>query len=103
MTQDTDRIETLLRSRKVGALADDGFSDTLLARLPARRSRGGRWPIPTFSALGATLAALALANSHTPFDLAPLFQTQGIAIVAGAAALLVWTTCAWALLTAREH
>jgi hypothetical protein len=102
MTQDTDRIEALLRSRRVSAVAEDGFSDTLLERVPARSTRGGRWPIPTFSALGGALAALALANTRIPLDLAPLFQTQGIAIVAGAAALLVWTTCAWALVSARQ-
>src|SRR5690242_18067864 len=60
---DDDWIEGLLRQRRSGSTPDDGFTDRLLARLPARRPRKHRWIVPVLSLAGAAQAAILLRHS----------------------------------------
>ena len=69
-------LDALLRADAQAGPADDGFSERLLARLPARRrrvkrrSRYGRAPARAaqLAALTAALAAFGLLWTHLPAD-----------------------------------
>jgi hypothetical protein len=119
MMGDSDPMERLLRERRIHPVADEGFTEQLLGRLPARSSRS-RWAVPTFSLLGLLLSAPALMNAHVAATLSGLLpvqallpapgllrtsgvlQSEGMVVLAVTAVGLVWATCAWALLGGRR-
>jgi hypothetical protein len=102
LNSDPDRLEKLLRDRRAGLVADEGFTEQVLARLPSRRAGSGRWAIPLFSALGLALAAPTLAG---PLALLveSLLRPEGLLALAGVGAILGSTVSAWALLSDRAR
>lgn len=62
-SHDDDAIDALLRRQFGGAVADDGFSDHVMQRLPARPRRRA-WPL--WGGIVAGAAASALSLSSTP-------------------------------------
>ena len=99
MMSESDELERLLRERCVDPIADDGFVDEVLVRLPARRARRARWATPVFTLIGVALAAPTLIDAPVVSTLAELSRPPALYIVAIGAAALVWATSAWALLT----
>ena len=57
-----DAIDALLRDQFDGPVPDHGFSDRVLARLPARRRRAN-WPVAAGAVLGAALCWYCLSLS----------------------------------------
>jgi hypothetical protein len=103
MSNEIDRVEAALRARRVSPVADEGFAERMLVRLPPRRASAGRWAIPAFSLLGALLAMPGLGGAR---DIPAWWQSLGVTallVLAGTATLLVWATCAWALLSDRHR
>jgi len=82
MTKDFDNLETALRAPEP-ALADDEFSASVLARLPARRRRIAtrRWTLAGAAGLGSALTAVfapplgAALASLTPWMIPALAAT----------------------------
>jgi len=113
---DDELLEGLLKQQHLDNVPDDGFTDRLVARLPARRPRVHRWIVPALSLLGAVLAvvgtrgpgaldgpgaALAVADfskTHLP---AVVLQNQGWILLALAAVCVAWSACAWALFATK--
>lgn len=117
---DDDWLEGLLKQQRLDSTPDDGFTDRLVARLPARRPRPHRWIVPVLSLLGAALAVGGLRDSDilgtrdavlTAADLTKahlletpavaVWQSQGLIILALAAVCVAWLACAWALFATR--
>ena len=118
---DDDWLEELLKQQRLDHAPDNGFTDRLVARLPARRSRPHRWIVPVLSLLGAVLAvigmrdtaildipsaalAVAFSKTHLIETPAAVLQNQGLvvlAVVALAAVCVAWIACAWALLATK--
>jgi MFS family permease len=99
MNEPADRIEAALRAPEP-TLPDDAFSESVLARLPARRRRvdARRWTLAGAAALGSALT-LALAPplgdvvaSLSPWAIPPAALTAAalIAVVAIPALLLFY-------------
>jgi hypothetical protein len=103
MGNEIDRIEAALRARRVDPVADDGFAERMLVRLPPRRASAGRWAIPAFSLLGALLAVPGLGGVRDITLLWESFGATALLVLAGTATVLVWATCAWALLSDRHR
>jgi hypothetical protein len=99
MTSESDELERLLRERRVDPLADEGFTDKVLARLPARRARTARWATPVFTMIGVALAAPTLIDAPVVATLAALSRPPALYVVVIGATALVWATSVWALLT----
>ena len=116
---DRDWVEGLLKQQPLESTPDDGVTDTLMARLPARRSRPHRWIVPVLSLIGAALAAGGLRDSHvlgtrdavlTAAELTrthlletpgAVLQIQSPMILGLAAVGVAWIACAWALFATR--
>ncbi|MCH1908269.1 hypothetical protein SQW19_09300 [Stenotrophomonas acidaminiphila] len=92
-------LGTLLRREFEGPVADDGFSDRVMRRLPPRRSL--RWPLWLGLSVGAGAAGWALAQ--TPLLrvgwqewLAGQFSAAGIGMWLMSMGI-AWLVAAWAL------
>jgi len=123
---DDDWLEGLLKQQRPDSAPDDGFSDRLLARLPARRPTH-RWIVPVLSLAGAVQAAVLMRHSDvleapaamltaaqlskthlieigksqlidTPA--AAVLQYPGL-IVLTLAVCVAWIACAWALIATK--
>lgn len=58
-SHEDDAVDALLQRRFEGAVADDGFCDRVMQRLPARPRRRA-WPLWSGLAAGAAACALSL-------------------------------------------
>jgi hypothetical protein len=63
MTDENDWIDKLLRAKRIVHIQDDGFTESLMRRLPPRRRNAPRWIIPAAASIGAVMAAMA-SNAH---------------------------------------
>ena len=61
-SHEDEAVDALLRRRFEGAVAEDGFCDRVMQRVPTRRRRA--WPL--WSGIAAGAAACALSLSSTP-------------------------------------
>ena len=57
-----DPIDVLLRDQFDGPVTDQGFTDRVLAGLPARR-RAATWPVAAGTVLGAMVCGYSLSQS----------------------------------------
>src|SRR5262245_1314984 len=100
MNKSHDSIEAALRASEPN-LADDEFSDNVLARLPPRRSRTAarRWTVAGSAALGSALTLAlappleAIVASISPWSIPPvLVSTVAILAIVALPTLLVFYT-----------
>jgi hypothetical protein len=100
MNKSPDAIEAALRASEP-TLADENFSSSVLARLPAprRRSNARRWTVAGSAALGSALTLVFASPLETvvaaiaPFDLPPLVvPTIAVIAIVALPALLVFFT-----------
>jgi len=104
MTEQDDRIEALLRTRRIEPVSDAGFSARVLAQLPTRRRLGHRWAVPALASIGALITALIVPWVQvSSVLLAEVTQPQTFLAVAVTATVLVWAGSAWVLLDRRHH
>ncbi|GAB3782487.1 DUF5056 domain-containing protein [Dyella agri] len=101
-----EEIEALLRRQFEGAVADDGFSERVMQRLPPRRRRHG-WPLWLGVLAGAAACWLCLAG-------APLLHAGWRAWLHGewspsvigawlAMVCLAWLALGWGLAESRDR
>ena len=100
MTEQDDRIEALLRTRRIEPIPDGGFSAQVMAGLPSRR-RGHRWIVPALSGIGALMAALILPKDQLSMAIADLAQPRVFLELALAFTSIVWIGSAWVLVDRR--
>src|SRR5215472_13425238 len=90
MTEQDDRIEALLRARRIQPTPDDGFSARVVAQLPSRRL-GPRWTVPALSSVGALITALIVPWDQVSSALVEVTQPQIFLAVALTVTVLVWS------------
>lgn len=61
-----EAIDVLLRGRFEGPIPDDGFCETVMDRLPARRRRIS-WPLVVGTLAGAAMCWFSLWSSPIPY------------------------------------
>jgi hypothetical protein len=98
---DDDTIDALLRKQFEGPVADDGFCERLMQRLPPRRRRIA-WPL--WAGVAAGIAACGLSLVAMPWLPAGWHDLAGgefsasaialLAVVAGMSLLACWWTLA---------
>jgi predicted MFS family arabinose efflux permease len=100
MNTSPDSIEAALRAPEP-TLADDEFSENVLARLPARRSRTAarRWTVAGSAALGSALTLAfappleTIVGSISPWSIPPVvLSTVAILAIVALPTLLVFYT-----------
>lgn len=96
-----DRIEALLRTRRIQPTPDGGFSARVLAQVPSRRRNRDRWIVPGLSGVGALMTGLILPRDQLSSALAVLAQPQVFLAFALTFTALVWIGSAWVLLDRR--
>jgi len=101
MTEQDDRIEALLRTRRIQPTPDGGFSTRVMAHLPRRRRLAHRWIVPALSVFGALLAALIVPRAQLSPALAAVAEPQTFLILALAVAVTVWIASVWVLIDRR--
>jgi hypothetical protein len=101
MSEQDDRIEALLRTRRIQPTPDEGFSARVMGQLPSRGRRDHRWIVPVLSGIGALLAALILPREQLSSAIADLAQPQVFSALALTVTALVWIGSAWVLIDRR--
>lgn len=73
-----DPLDMLLDEMRLAPVADDGFADRVMARLPPPRRRRHIDPLATAACLGAALGTWQLAGAFGGLDWSPLLQAGGV-------------------------
>lgn len=95
MTDNDAWVDKQLRTKRVTAVADDGFTDSVVARLPPRRSDARLWIVPAATTVGTLLAVTVSANSGL-LSLSPSLIAAGhIGPLWLLPLCLIWMGCAW--------
>ncbi|CAG0964611.1 hypothetical protein BURK2_00932 [Burkholderiales bacterium] len=77
--REDDWLDTLLQrdAQSDAHIADAGFSDRVMAQLPARRSRAVAWVLPLATVLGCLLALHSLGGAEYVFNAVAALVTDG--------------------------
>jgi uncharacterized BrkB/YihY/UPF0761 family membrane protein len=101
MTDENDWIDKLLRAKRIAHIQDDGFTESLMRRLPPRRRDAPRWIIPAAASIGAVMAAMASNGHLLSSAVNSLINQHHFEAVAVLPILLIWAACAWAVSETR--
>jgi len=102
MTEPEDWLDALLRAGPAAVVADEGFADRVMARLPAPARLAPRWLLPASLALGTISALLVSGTGDNVVSALQLLVIDHRLSLAGfLPVLLVWAGCAWALSESR--
>jgi hypothetical protein len=101
MTQDDEWLEKLLRSAQAQPLADDGFTESLMIRLPSRHLESPNWIIAVSVLIGALLATTISSSQGLLWALHSLIGEHQVHTFQLMPLVLIWAAAAWALSESR--
>ena len=97
MTQNDEWLERLLRGGHAEPLADDGFTDSLMTRLPRRRLESPSWIVAVSVLIGALLATTISTSQGLLWALHSLMAKHQVHTFQLMPLVLIWAAAAWAL------
>ncbi|QWT21097.1 hypothetical protein KPL74_03565 [Bacillus sp. NP157] len=107
MNHPDDSIDALLRQAFDGPVADDGFVDRLMPRIPTRKPRRAAWPLLAGVAGGGVACFLSL--QQVPLwrgawhDLMAGRLSAGVVVVAGCMVVMAVLAMTWSLFELEDR